>query len=749
MKPVRAFFFGTILSIAVLPAYAQQIVNTPLKIRRITAPIVVDGDLADPGWQQAERIDQWYETNPGDNIEPKAKSVGYLAYDDHFLYAGFVFDDPDPKQIKSNYNDRDSISGNVDDYAGVILDTRNDGKTGVLFLANARGIQYDAVSDDTSGNEDSSPDFFWDSAARITATGWQLEIRIPFSSLRYKKSDAQQWGIMLYRNWPRDRRYQMFSNKLPRGNNCFICNESKLLGLENLPEGGHLVAAPYVSARQLSSVEDGLGSEFRSHDPGMNAGIDLKWTPTADTAIDGTINPDFSQVESDVAVIETNERFAIFFPEKRPFFLEGIELFSTPLQAVYTRTITSPRWGVRSTGKFDKNAYTLLIAQDRGGGSVILPSPTGSGFADQEFESLVAIGRVRRDVGKNSFVSFLGSVREEEGSGHNRVFGPDFQIKTAHDTITGQLLLSDTLTPNRPELADEWDGRKLRSHAGFLWWSRSTETWDYYSEYKDIGKEFRADNGFIPQVGYRENYSEIGYTMRPKGFFSRIRTFALAEYDSEQDGRMLYRVLSCGFGADGAHRLSMRWRYAYENVRSGEEMFQRHQLLYSLSVAVNNVLTQVTADGWVGQDVDFTNSRLGNGMNISLGGTLRPTSHLDIRLTAAQRYLNVTNDVASRRDRLFTSQVHRIRATYTFNNKMFARAIIQNTRTNRDINLYGSGYDQHGGDLGTQLLFAYKLNWQTVMYVGLSDLRGVTVEEGDFQRDNRQIFAKVSYAFQR
>ncbi|HKO57836.1 MAG TPA: DUF5916 domain-containing protein [Thermoanaerobaculia bacterium] len=753
----RALLLGTLLSAATLSALAQQEAaapatntpNVPLKCTHVTAPIVIDGDLSDAGWQQAERIDKWYETNPGDNIEPKAKSVGYLAYDDRFFYAGFDFQDPAPGQIKGAFNDRDSINGNTDDYAGVILDTRNDGKTGILFLANAHGIQYDAVSDDTSGNEDSAPDFFWDSAAKITPTGWQLEIRIPFSSLRYKKAEVQQWGIMLYRNWPRDRRYQMFANRLPRGNNCFICNRNPLVGLQNLPEGGHLVTAPYVSARQLGEVTDGLGSEFVNHNLGGNAGLDLKWTPTADTALDGTINPDFSQVESDVAVIETNERFAIFFPEKRPFFLEGVELFSTPLQVVYTRTITSPRWGMRSTGKFAENAYTLLIAQDRGGGSVILPSATGSDFADQEFQSTVAIGRVRRDFGKNSFISFLGTTREVRGSGHNRVFGPDFQWKTEHNTLTGQLLMGDTLTPNRPDLSSKWTGQKLRSHAGYLWWSRSTKTWDFYSEYKDIGKDFRADNGFIPQVGFRENYSEIGYTFRPKGFFSRIRPFTMAEYDTKQDGGMLYRLLSCGFNADGKHRLFMRFRYAYENILSGERVFQRHQLLYSTSIAVNNVLTQLTADGWFGQDVDFTNNRLGNGMNISLGGTLRPTDHLDIRLTAAQRFLNIANDTLARKDRLFTSQVQRIRATYTFNNRMFARAIVQNTRTNRDINLYGPDFVQHGGNLSTQLLFAYKLNWQTVMYVGLGDLRGVTAEEGEFARDNRQVFAKVSYAFQR
>src|SRR5215212_5398905 len=332
---------AVLLLLAAVAAHAQQ-ANPPLDIKRVSTPIVVDGDLSDSAWKDAGRVEQWYETNPGDNVEPKAKSIGYLAYDDHFFYAGFDFQDPKPNQIRGAFNDRDNIGGNTDDYGGVILDTRNDGKTGILFLSNAHGIQYDAVSDDTTGNEDSAPDFFWDSAARVTPTGWTLEIRIPFSSLRYKKATPQEWGILLYRNWPRDRRYQMFANRIPRGSNCFICNRNKLVGLENLPEGGHMVTAPYVTARQVGEMHHSelLGNRFVNRPAAGDGGVDLKWTPNADTALDATLNPDFSQVESDVAAISTNERFVIFYPEKRPFFLEGVELFSTPIQAVYTRTIT-------------------------------------------------------------------------------------------------------------------------------------------------------------------------------------------------------------------------------------------------------------------------------------------------------------------------------------------------------------------------------------------------------------------------
>ncbi|HVT05603.1 MAG TPA: carbohydrate binding family 9 domain-containing protein, partial [Thermoanaerobaculia bacterium] len=202
-------------------AEAETDGHAKIQVQRAAGSISVDGDLSDPGWAGAARVDQWWETNPGDNTEPKVKSVGYLTYDDKFFYAAFEFSDPEPSKVRAPYGDHDNVSGNLDDYAGVILDTRNDGKTAMMFLANPRGIQYDAISDDTSGNEDNSPDFYWDSAGRITKDGWTLEIRIPFSSLRYNQGDPQEWGVLLYRNRPRERRYQMFANKIPRGSNCF------------------------------------------------------------------------------------------------------------------------------------------------------------------------------------------------------------------------------------------------------------------------------------------------------------------------------------------------------------------------------------------------------------------------------------------------------------------------------------------------------------------------------------------------
>ncbi|HYK43029.1 MAG TPA: DUF5916 domain-containing protein [Thermoanaerobaculia bacterium] len=717
----------------------------PVHITRAAGPITIDADLSDPGWKGATRLETWFETNPGDNLPAKIKSVGYLTYDDRFFYAAFEFSDPDPLKIRAPFADRDNVSGDTD-YGGIIINPHNDGRTGLLLLANPRGIQYDAVSDDFSG-EDSSPDLYWDSAAKITKDGWILEMRVPFSSLRYPKGDPQTWAIMLYRNYPREFRYQFFTTKLPRGSSCFICHAVPLTGLEKLPSGGHIVVAPYGTLKQEAVPRDD-GSGLRNKPVRGDGGIDTKWIPNENTAIDATLNPDFSQVESDVAQIGVNQRFALFYPEKRPFFLEGIELFSTPVQAVYTRSITSPRWGARATGKFGDTGYTVLVAHDHGGGSVIIPGPNSSSFADQDFDSTVAIGRVRHNIGK-SFLSFLGTDREIQGGGYNRVYGPDFQWRpNDHETVTGQLLLSDTKTPDRPDLASEWDGRKMSSHAGEIRYGHNDRNWDWFTLYSDYGDGFRADDGFVPQVGYRRNYFEGGRTFRPTGFLSRLRTFLQADYSADTNHALIFREISPGAGMDGRFNSFARVRLAFDKVKSGGKNLSNTRLVYTFQISPSGVLSNIVLDGDVGQEVDFVNSRVGRGANVTLIGTIRPTAHLALAMNGALSWIDVTPDAGGERQRLFTAEIARLKATYTFTSRLFARAIAQYVRTTRDVSLYRSAVSAREGSLTFSGLIAYKLNWQTVAFLGYGDNRALT-ERNTYDRQDRQLFLKVSYAFQR
>jgi len=720
----------------VMPAAAAAQTSTrgeTYGITRAKGPIVIDGNLNDEGWRDALRIERWYETNPGDNTEPKLKNVGYLTYDDKFFYAGFEFEDPDPKRIVAPYGDHDSLQGNAD-FGGLFLDTRNEGHTAYEFQVTAHNVQFDAVMDDNGGGENASPDFFWQSATRINDHGWTLEIKIPFSSLRYRKLDPQEWGVMLWRNYARDFRYQFVSVKQPRGSQCFICRENTLTGLSRLPSGGHFVAAPYITANQTARASGDPGTRFVNDPLAHRAGLDLKYTPNADNTLDGTIKPDFSQIEADTAQISTNQRFALFYPEKRPFFLEGVELLSTPIQAVYTRTITAPGWGGRATGKLGGVNYTALVADDQGGGSVIIPGPASSSLEKQDFTSTVLVGRARKDFGGQSFLSALMTDRESGSAGHNRVFGPDFQTRFhGTETIAGQVLGSDT--------------NNVTSAAAQFAWNHNTEHLDVGTTYKDFGTGFRADTGFVPQVGYREIYGESGYTFRPKGFLSRIRPFVMMDRQVERDsGATIYQAVIPAVGMDTKMSGSMQFKMEHSNVRADDTVFPRNQLQWFAQFSPSRVIQRVEADGSLGTEVDFVNVRLGRGGAVNFSATIIPTNHLVLDLIANTAFLHV-DDTAGVSRPLYTSRVQRVRANYSFTARSFVRVIGQYVSTDRDPSLFLTPQPAHDGFFGSSILLAYKINWQSVMYLGYGDDRMLDQQQ-HLQKFDRQVFVKVAYAFQ-
>ena len=740
-----------LLAALALPAPARAAApqpGPPLTIKRVTGPIALDGNLDDAGWKDVTPVSQWFETKVNDSTEPPVANLAYLAYDEKFLYAGFKFDDPNPKLIRAPLGDHDNLSGYTD-YGGVIVDSRNDARTAQLFLANANGLQYDALTSDVSG-EDSAPDYYWEAAGKVTESGWNLELRIPFTSMRYSDPANPTFGLLLYRNYPRERHYQFFTARLPRDVNCFICNSSKLTGLQNLPRGSHLVVAPYATAQRNDEPEDGPGSPLGNSELHTDAGLDIKWSPLSTAAVDATFNPDFSQVESDAAQIGANERFALFYPEKRSFFLEGVDLFSTPFQAVYTRTVTSPSVGLRMTGRAGKTAYTALAAHDRGGGSVILPGPQGSDLIEQDFRSDVGIVRVRHELGRQSFLSALGTTRELDGGGFNRVFGPDFQwYFTPNDNLTGQALWSESRTPDRTDLVSDCDGRSLSDRALLLYYSHGDARYDVFAQGQDIGEDFRADDGFMPKVGYREGYFEAGRTWRPTtSFFSRIRLFTADYVDVNDGGDVLARRFSIGTGMDGKLSSFLRVELNRDEIRVGDALLGRFRPRVQIQASPGRLVNSVVVDTYFGQEIDFANGREGTGASVSTSVNVRPTPHLELGNTANVRWLNV--DAGARSGRLFVAWVERLKATYMFNSRCFVRVIGQYVTTRRDLSLYTfTGPQQKDEDFGSSALFAYKINWQTVLYAGYGDDRTFTDATGRLEPIARQVFAKVSYALQK
>ena len=721
-------------------AFAQA--PPPMNVPRTEAPVTLDGVLDDAAWQSAAVIDKFYETSPGDNIPAKVPTTAYITYDSRYFYIGIKADDPEPAKIRAPFVDRDGVIG-TDDNIAIFLDTRNDKRSAIELRVNPRGIQADGIFNDANSNEDFSPDFYYDTAAQITSTGWTAEFRIPFSSLRYGSADPQTWNILVWRNYPRDFRYAFHSAPMPRGSNCVICFTHPLIGLSGLPDAAHLIAAPYVTSQQVSRPEGNrVGNDLEAGDADFDAGVDVKWTPSANHALDLTLNPDFSQIEADVPQITVNQRFAVFYAEKRPFFLEGFDLFDTPLQIAYTRTITDPQAGVRATGKIGDTAYTFLSTKDEGGGATILPGPSRSRFAFLNAGSYSTIARVRHSLG-DSFVGGVLTDREIEGGGHNRVLGPDFQWRLPQNTFQAQFLYSDTRNPLRPQDDPAWNGAQATSHAFNAEWAHRDRKWDYGVEYNDVGDDFRADLGFFPQNGFRQGVGYLGRSFYPENSRVRfVRPSVLVDYQEDRNGDVVFETFSVGVGGFGAKntQFGVVARIG-EKIRVGSELLEQNYLQLNYQFDPHRRIPRITFGLRIGEQIDFDNAREGDGMSLSAGISARPHDRLDLLFNVARDTLDVEGG------RLFTAMVERMRAQYSFSNKSLVRLIAQYVATDYTPALYPFfEVPEEDGAFLASVLYSYKLNWQTVLFVGYGDER-LLLEDDRLAPNSRSLFFKVSYAF--
>ena len=721
-----------------LAAAAAQAIPTRIDITKLAGGgIVLDGDLSDSGWARARRVETFVEYFRADNVAPPVHTTAFITYDAQYVYIGFDAEDPRPREIRAPFVDRDKVLADQD-YVSVVLDTQNDRRAATVFRVNPRGIQTDSILDDATGNEDFAPDFFFESVAHETARGWTAEMRIPLSSLHYGGADPQTWGVLLLRNYPRDFRYVMANTTIPKNSNCYLCHASDLTGLTALPAGGHLTLAPYSTAQRDEHRASDLRSPVVTDPLESDVGLDLKWSPSATLTFDGTLNPDFSQIESDIPQISVNSRFALDYPEKRTFFLEGVDLLSTPLRAVYTRAITSPAWGARATGKAGTTAYTVLLAEDRGGGTMVLPGALSSELVTQDFRSRILIARARTSFGR-SFGGLLLTTREIEGGGHNRVFGPDFQWKMNDtDQLRGQVLFSDTTNPRRLDLSSQFDGRSMRGAGAHAIYTRDVRRYDIWAEGDWTTPGFRADDGFVPQVGTRWTYTEIGAHVYPgRGFFSFLRPYTgVAEGQKTSGGQQTRSVLAPGVyfrgkgGSDG-------WieYHVVHRERVGNRFISSPLLAWNLHAAPSRLIPDVSLRGSFGGQIDYSGARPGRGDSITLGAALRPTDHLEFRNDLQHQRLRLRSG-----EPMFTAVVERLKTTYTFNSRSLVRLIGQYSDLDQR--------DGRSGGFSTSALYGYKLNWQTVFFVGWGDER--VLDDFDvYRRSNRSVFMKVAYAFQR
>jgi hypothetical protein len=464
---------GLVLSPALLAAQTGPIVTIP----RIEAePIAVDGVLDEPAWEGAARLTGFHQYQPVDGRPAQERTEVRAFYTPSAIVFAVLAYDREPGAIRATVADRDNIDS--DDNVTIHLDTFADRRRSFFFAVNPLGVQQDGVRTEGSnspgqvfgGETDKNPDYVFESKGRIGAEGYVVELRIPFKSLRYPGGGGvQRWGVNVVRTTQRTGYVDTWTD-VRRASASFLAQEGTLEGLRDLRRGVLVEAQPFVTASADGARADG-GFEREPVDP--SAGLNLKLGLTSDLSIDATVNPDFSQVETDVGVVTVNERFALFFPEKRPFFLEGIELFAAPNQLVYTRRIVDPIGGGKLAAKLGRWNLAHLTAVDQADGP----------------DALFNVSRVRADYGRNSTAGFVFTDRDQ-GPGRNTVLAADTRL------VFGRLyFMQAQLGGSRTD-----DGSAVRTAP--LWHlevDRTGRAFGFNYRAIGIGTGFRSDAGFVPR----------------------------------------------------------------------------------------------------------------------------------------------------------------------------------------------------------------------------------------------------------
>jgi hypothetical protein len=295
----------------------------------------------------------------------------------------------------------------------------------------------------------------------------------------------------------------------------------------------------------------------------------------------------------------------------------------------------------------------------------------------------------------------------------------------------------------------EWDGRHLEDHALTANYQYGSAHYDVYTQAQELGPGFRADNGFMPQVGYREVYGQAGWTIRPeKKFFTRFRTFVQSFVDQQvSDDATLQKNAQVGFGADGRWSSFTRLELNYDEILVGGQMLQRFRPRLEIDASPSRAFGNLQLIGYFVDEIDFDNAREGTGMNLSASGTWRPDDHTNLTFTGSTRWVDV-DDPGLGSGRLFTASLARARGTYMFSSRCFVRLIGQYLQTDRDPSLYTFSVSKRSAGLSLSGLFAYKLNWQTVFYAGFGDDSAYSNATTEMERARQQAFLKVSYAWQ-
>jgi len=711
--------------------------SDPLLVPKTASGITVNAVLDEEAWQGALLVELNYEVRPGENVTPPVSTEVLLTYDEDNLYAAFRCYDPEPSAIRAHLRDRDNLGG--DDWVALIFDTFNDQRRSFDFIVTAEGVQFDQI--ESQSGEDPGWDAIWTSASRITSWGYAVEVSIPFSSLRFQRTDGPQiWGFDAVRRYPRDHPYHIGTFPRDRSNNCYLCQAIKIQGFEDARPGRNIELDPTVIAFRTDSRPDFPDGELEKEEQEGQVGLTASWGITPNMTFNFTANPDFSQVEADARQLDINAPFALFFPERRPFFTEGADFFSSLENVIYTRTIREPSWGVKLTGKEGANTIGAYVMRDDIT-NLIFPGPQGSAATTMDTASTAAVFRYKRDFGSRYTAGVLATVREGPGY-HNRVFGADVDFRfTRTDQIQLLALHSSTEYPAEIQAAF---GQPAGSNGGHLIsfeYDHYTRTWGWWADYEEAGENFRADLGYYPRVGYRNVEGGALHTWngRPGSWWATIRAGAEFSYFAERDGGLLGRSGELWVDYTGTMQSFLELRaWRSREGYAGDEYDLTGGFIQAGFWPSGNL--QLGAFAIIGDQIDYANARLGSRFRVNPWISYNLGRH--VRFGFNHNFERMSVDDA----RLYTANISQLTAMYQFNVRTFFRAIVQYVDYDYNPDNYTFEQDSEDRRLFTQLLFSYKFNPRTVLFLGYADnYRGN--QDFSITQSNRTFFVKLGYAW--
>lgn len=711
-------------------------------VKKAVSKIKIDGVLDEDAWKHPEPIEIAYEYLPGDNIPAPVKTIVLVTFDKSKLYLAFKCFDPEPQKIRAHLMDRDSIETFMqDDNISFILDTFNDERRAFEFRVNPLGVQADAIFSEIEGYEDFSWDAIWKSVGKITDFGYVVEIAIPFNQLRFPKDPGvQTWGFEADRSYPRSVRHRVNSHRVDRNKSCVLCQFNKITGFEGISPGKNIEVTPTVTVTRTDNRQDFPAGEMETGKADVEPGITGRWGITPNLMLNAAINPDFSQVEADVAQLEVNTRFALRYPEKRPFFLEGADFFLTPMEAVFTRTVYDPIWGAKVSGKMGKNALGVFATQDRYN-NLVFPSNQGSAIASLDENVFGGVFRYRRDVGKNSTLGVLYTGRAGDDYS-NHVGGVDGFFRLSRSkTFSVQYLYSRTDYPDGVALSHGQEAGAFNGHGLFADFRHMGRNMRYSFTYEDLSAGFRADSGFIPRVDTRKMIAMIHPVIWGKegGWFDRVGLRVRGTNITDGNNMLTDRDVEFAGSLD----LSLQ-TYLFSSFHVQKEFFNgvtydKNKFEFYMSMKPFGGLSYIIY-GIVGDSIDYSNSRLARSMMLNPAVEFGLGKHLNVNINHFYERLTLHGD------KIYTANLLQAKLVYNFNVRTFARVIVQYTNIDREPGLYLAPVEPETKAFFTQFLFSYKLNPQTVLFLGYSDnhlgTRGI-----DITRTDRTFFLKIGYAF--